>query len=682
MSAPVLVQKTAQASGTTVTTLTSNALAIAATAGNMLLAFHLVESFVTPDTPSGWTPGPTTPGGASARVLSTFWKVALGGETTVTVTTGATTGNARLGLVEISGADTVPFGPGAVVNHGSGGVTSLALGPTGQSSRDLLSFAFVGLNLGSGGVFTGTGGYDFTLGYNAADVVGLGVSTLGSGTDGETSTVSWTTSRQAAGLILTVKAPTRTTLTGGRIVGSSSVYGEARYGVDTYASTTPLSKLGLKLLDDPDASEGMSVGPEASGELRFVVEVLNPTIGAGAKYGTAKYGTDVYASTTGDWQDVTGDMRGITWSQGTTDPTGKANIGQATVTLANLDGTYSPWVSPFVRAGLLVRFGVLCTPPLNDFLPALDPYEAFLTGRVDSVNETTTDNTDAQINLVLVELTADLAPDMPTPTVLNDGDQLAASMLRLLAASGWGNQNDMVVPVVNTATTMATTLDSGSPDARIAGLADNAHWDSFADGRGRLMVVVRHHSTSSGTFVAHVLPDDFPGIAFSNDPTGPYELPVVTIAPYSSVERVVNDLRASRVGGATIGADDTRSIRQFGTLGQGYGFPNTTLVLEDDEQVLSLLETVLTLRAWDDTGIDQIALNGDQDPVRLPAVLAYLAAHAREGISVTVRWVHPSGRVLNEVAVIEGQTHAIAIEGSQLLWTATMRLGHAGVVSG
>lgn len=447
----------------------------------------------------------------------------------------------------------------------------------------------------------------------------------------------------------------------------------------TWAATADVSDIEARLSENPSSACGAPIAPHASGALRFIVQLLDPTAGADSVWGTALWGSSAWSSSVGAWRDVSSRVRGATWTNGTTSPDGKATVGTATVTLDNRDGAVSAWAtsgdfvgtgsSSWVRTGLLVRFGVIKVSALAVGLPALDDFSAFFTGKVEVPNEGTSENVDAWVDLELTETTADFAVDGGSQNV-NADRALSATIFDAITASGWPYQTSLMVPAEDT-TVPSTALIGGTSSSRLDLLVDGLYWDWLADGRGRIIIVRRR------------LPESDAGLTFANAPAGS-DVPVVEITTTSGVDNILNQVNAARINGPIITVEDDRSMLQFGTVTQRYGFPRDDLVLESDAEVTTLARRVLGLRAWDDLGVATIALDMDLDPVRLPAILTYLACRAREAVSFNVTYTHPSGAVLADAFVVEGQTHNLAPvgePGTQLKWTCTLNVGHAGITS-
>lgn len=455
-----------------------------------------------------------------------------------------------------------------------------------------------------------------------------------------------------------------------------SVWGTATWGSSTWGANPAADDLAARLLDNPDTGQGVSCGPHVGAGLRFVVQALSPNV-SDSVWGTATWGSGLWSSSRGVWVDISSYVRGLTWSQGTNAPDGRAVVGTATITLANRDGVASPWATSgffagfgnrsWLRAGLLIRWGVIQTSASPAGMPTLPTFSPFFTGKVEANVEGTSDNADAWVNISLVETTVDLAV-VPDDQAVHSYRHMSDTLYEAMLAGGWDYQTDLSVP--NEDVLCAdTTLTSLTSMERCQLLADCLHWDVMADGRGRLMAVQRRTAAADS------------GLSFSNNPTGA-ELPLTQdIQPFSSSERVINEVQAASVIGALQGAVDNLSQAQFGLLTNLFGFPRADLPIENDADVLALCRRVISLRAWDDLGIDTIAVDTDMDPVNWPIALGYIASVGRTNVSFTLRWVHPSGNQFLETVIIESQSHSITMEGKQLKWTATLTTAHAGPVS-
>lgn len=449
-----------------------------------------------------------------------------------------------------------------------------------------------------------------------------------------------------------------------RTVGGQTLWGSARWGVDTWASTTPQSTLMTRLLQDPATTTGVPL--KSGSNLRLVIEMLSPASASAATWGHAHWGVDHWPDTVGAWVDITNRVRGLSWTQGVTQPGARCEVGTGTATLNNLDGQVSPWASTgpftlsgqsFVRSGLILRWGVINTTTAI--------YSPFFTGKVESTPESVSENVDSWVDLNVVELTADLAT-VPPPENVASGRALSAVIGTVINDASWPYGLSYTAPDEDVDVCSALLADN-SANERLQLLTGGMHWDFCADGRGQILVFQRH--LSSHAMVA----------TFANKPTGA-QLPMADAQPYSDISRVLNRVTGSVVGGVEITRNDSGSESRFGVITNGYGFPEDGLVLVDEDAVTALANRVLSLRAWDDHGIGSVNLDADMSTSLLSA-MTDLACNARDGRPYGVVFTHPSGNVLTQTAVIEGQSHGITMMGTQVKWTATLQVGHNGPVS-
>jgi hypothetical protein len=182
----------------------------------------------------------------------------------------------------------------------------------------------------------------------------------------------------------------------------------------------------------------------------IAVEVALPvsTIGPTFIVGVTKLGGKT-------WYPVTGRWTGASIDRGSAD--GAANVGTATITLDNSDGTMSPWSTTFpygARAnaapGTLVRITFALD---GDAVP-------IITARVESWT-VVKDGVGAavEVQIVAVETTALLAGINETPiAAVGAGDTTAARITRLLDAAGWPYGSDLTDPGADDYTHQATTM--------------------------------------------------------------------------------------------------------------------------------------------------------------------------------------------------------------------------------
>ena len=472
-----------------------------------------------------------------------------------------------------------------------------------------------------------------------------------------------------------------------RDIGSNSSWDTA--GWDSVPSIGPASEGGqstwmpqpfvtdyiTQFLADPDPAGGVSIGPKPVGGLRLIVQAMDPSLGGTALWDVGHWDVDEWNASVGQWRDISAYVRGLHWRNGQSSPTARADVGDGTVTLKNRDGLTSPWATSglftfggnsWIKAGLLIRWGIMCTdiPGLGS-LPGLNAFNSFFTGRVETVQEQTAENVDGWVDLTIVETTAELR-GVPDDEVY-PAQSAASGVFNAALGAGWQYQRDMQAPRDDVPTDNIIISGKSSME-RAQFFADCRHFDVIANGRGQLMLVERKHA------------DGASGIVFSNDPTN-YDTtlgtlcPMVTAQPYSTTERIINDVIAQGDTAAGVNeVQDLPSQNQHGIISHAFDFPRTDLPM-DSARITSLIQLVLNRRSRDDQGIASVDLHADQDTVHMPAIMTYIAAYARGNPSFNVHWFHPSGLSLKDIVVIEGQTHDITMEGGQILWTATLDTG-------
>lgn len=194
---------------------TASSLAItSAVAGHILIVFiSQTVSIVAAPTGSdnisgatGWTTNATKSTFSATGVDATFvmYKVAVGGETTITATAGTGGTVQGLAVLELSGAsltiDTI-----VVSNTTSTALTTTTSGSVTTSNAGSIILAGIGQNAASGaiGVFTGTGPMT-RVSSSSTRCIG-GYYLPGSTVSGATFTANWANSNAAAMLILAIE---------------------------------------------------------------------------------------------------------------------------------------------------------------------------------------------------------------------------------------------------------------------------------------------------------------------------------------------------------------------------------------------------------------------------------------------------------------------------------------------
>lgn len=234
-----------------------------------------------------------------------------------------------------------------------------------------------------------------------------------------------------------------------------------------------------------------------------------------ARYGSAHYGQDVYASSGGHWQwlDMTGLVRGASWTRGSIGLVDRPEVGTCELTLSwdggfldLVDNSIFPYPSA-LREGALWRI-VVSTENLELYAPALPSaggleeaggFEVLFTGVVESMQEHSTSQwADAWIDLTLAE-TASLASRHDDAAVPDRGagDILQARLERVLGiapprARPWafGLIGDPSGGMADFVTFQPTNLAQPMLE-EVYRVVDTVHFDAYTDRTGALRVIDR-----------------------------------------------------------------------------------------------------------------------------------------------------------------------------------------------
>lgn len=727
------VQKTALATSSTTVTSFGVTYGTPATATNLLIAVAHTDQNTTTLTASGWTAVPLT---NVARIYAVLYKIAVGGETGITVSTSPTSGNIRLGAFEYSssvGWASSPLDVSTTVNSATGGVTSLATTTTGATAvADALALAMFGLAAGSGGSFSYTNSYDGTAGYNATDRVGAAFKILTSTSGGETTTASWTSSRAsgaihvvfktgggtnasptpaAVSVVVTAPSSTRTataSVTTVRVAAGASIATPtitasatvttvrvaANASVPSPSVSTPTSAtvttvrvavtVSVPLATVTTTTSGVSTFAEAFTDVpaptsgvritstapeRFVVQAFSPLQDGVWTWGVSKWGEGLWAGA-GTWQDLSTRVTALSVNRGANSPLDAPSAGHMTFTLLNNDGDASPWTTTsgdfseptgastfasWLRSGTLVRCGVLSG----------STWQPIFTGLIQGLTENAVENTVATVDVAAVEYVQVLADYVGAGVEpVGADDNLDDRVARLLADANWQAGYSIDTDPIGTLTGdtftafQATTM-AGSRIAELQLTADSVGMRVLTDGSGKLRITSQQ-------------PDDAVTAAFtfSNLLLGS-RLPIVDASTYASTDRIVNAVNYSRVDGEPQQLADALSIQQYGI----HAVNREDLLLTQDAVVQLLVHEIITLRAWDEVGVESIVLDLDQDPARLPATFALLFSSAlTDRTPFRVRWFHPSNNQFVEVVLLEGYSFSYQPLAANVApkWTATL----------
>lgn len=459
-----------------------------------------------------------------------------------------------------------------------------------------------------------------------------------------------------------------------------AVWGAAPGDPDgAYGSTWPLTSVhegraALLQAEPASFAEGVSISHETP-HLRFVVEALDPTASGVSQWGVDLWGDAQWSALLGEWVDISDRVRGVHWTNGAEQPGEIPYIGNATLTLENLDGEAAPWATDgefvgslsrsWLRSGALVRWGLIDIVNHPHWRP-------FFTGVIEDAQDDTEEHADAWVELTLSELPSRLATSI-RPVSTTAGKTLPNAIARVLAAGRWDWQAMVTVPEDDAYTADAVL---GNTD-EASGEVD----DIDASTALRRVGACRYWAftpQADGTvaFVERDRPPQVFAYVLSNQPDGILAegwVPLADARVYSSNDRVANSATGNRANGPSQGFSNPASIRTRGNLNNRFGSPFVDLPLRDDSDVFAMLKRLVDHRAADDLGIGSVDIDFDMAPTDLAYVMADIATTRFAGLRVV--WEHPSGRVfdLSELA-IESQRHGIVPEGGQIKWTATLGL--------
>lgn len=438
----------------------------------------------------------------------------------------------------------------------------------------------------------------------------------------------------------------------------------------------PVATLLDAFKQDPLRRDGAPIiNPESNVDGRLVVEALNPSPYDQATWNVSDWDEDTWAGP-GRWQDIAARVRSVAWSRGSESPLDRPRTGTATLVLDNRDGAASAWASggefsltingspvggTWLQPGTIVRIGAyfqtataLDATPEYEWLP-------FFTGTVETDQEGVTDFADSSVTLGLVELTAFLAGfDSAEQPSQGAGDTLAQRVARLLDQADWPADTAIEADSIGDQATFQATTMAQNRLGELDLVADSVGMRILAGSDGTL------------TFTAPYPDVDVTSDAsFSNTPEGD-ELPVASVTPYASTDRIVNIAVAANAGSIEQAVRDWPSIDEFGPFGPG---ARDDLILQSDDLLTEMLQRRVAAGATDSLGIESVELDADQDPVNLPLLMAQYASTGLEARQpFNLRWVHPSTAVFPVALVIEGMTHTITPTepGAAMKWTATL----------
>jgi microcystin-dependent protein len=273
------------------------------------------------------------------------------------------------------------------------------------------------------------------------------------------------------------------------------------------------------------------------------------------------------------WIDVTDRVRGLEWDRGATEPLTQSDVGTASITFENLDGLVSPWatsgefsnpapslpqwdvtawdevgvggMSSMIRPNTPFRFGTTqINPDTHE-----ETYTALFTGLLETVTEDTEQNVDAWIYVSLVDVAVSLAAIGTANGTDGGGDfvngNTGESVARgLITDAGIAYDYVSTVPPGDRFFDTPPFVCPPNDINRLVALQQIATSGLVNVGASPAGVITM--SPSVGGPILGV---------FSNDPN-PGELPVVKMTPYSSTDRLLNQVTGSKIDVAESGGSD------------------------------------------------------------------------------------------------------------------------------
>lgn len=242
----------------------------------------------------------------------------------------------------------------------------------------------------------------------------------------------------------------------------------------------------------------------------------------------------------------------------------------------------------------------------------------------------------------------------PVDPAVGEGETSGARVTRILNSANW-SATDRLVSTGNSPMT-ATTL-VGSPLEELQNVAESEIGELYIDGSGRLVFRNRHAlilDTRSNTVQVDFGSD-------LNQPA-PFDLKLNT-----DDATLWNEVRATRIGGATQSVADTASITEFNGAKT---FEKSNLWLRADSVVSNYANWILSISSRPEIRFDAIAIY----PMKNPTVLfqQILSREIGDRVRITRRPPGGGSPIVREV-FIRGIAHDIG----QATWKTTFTLQSA-----
>lgn len=362
------------------------------------------------------------------------------------------------------------------------------------------------------------------------------------------------------------------------------------------------------------------------------------------------------------WVDVTAFVRSGQTMRGTSQrqagPYARADAGNASVLLDNLDARFDPTnlSGPYVAAGItqVQPMRAWRVRAIHDAV-SYDLWRGFAdswdldypqSGKDATVELRGTDGTKVLVNV-----------DKAAQGSAGAGEDTGARITRILDNAEWPAEDRTIATGLTTV--IGTTL-AGAAQTEILLTADTEIGEVYIDGAGKVVFRNRHailtearSTTSQATF---------------GDGGG--ELPYVALDLAHDDTVIANLIRINRDGGAEQTAEDATSQSTYLTR----TFVRSDLTHQTDAESLQYAEYTLALLKDGDLRFDSITIAPGDDPTNLfPQVLG-----RQLGDRITVKWTPPGrpGDPIERDCHIRGIAHA----WDTATWATTFYLADAGPI--
>lgn len=393
------------------------------------------------------------------------------------------------------------------------------------------------------------------------------------------------------------------------------------YDATTWEVTQFVSGVAANLQTKPPDSHGTPMG---YGDWRYAVQVLLPT-DTTSRWGVAKWGEATWSGK--QWYDITGYVRGMEWTRGTTTFGGRPEVGVATLTLDNEDNQFSPWngVSSFQGAAVMDSTGIVfpgylapgtlmrsvCFSPSGMVSPtasagallpdSADSWVPQFTGIVESwTDESFGLGKDSHVTVVVKETlsTMALVDDLALSSAVGNDDTGIIRVQRLLDNAGWpyGDVDDSYFAnafAPGSPPLLQSTVMAGNRISEVYLTADSVGGVVRSDRSGKPLIynvegtpygVSRGPDRNYMLQLSHAYVPGGTGASFS----APYIAD--STKPANDDDIIINDVTMSYVGGSVRTGQNVVSQQQYGRR----TYSRTDLICKTDTVVDYLIEKVIS----------------------------------------------------------------------------------------